>query len=398
MRKMRLFLMTGLMVLGLSITSFAGYDANAEYIARLQKSLVETQEEYDETSEEIEELEAELEDMKSYYEMVTELYEKEMAKSGVKDMNVVIRYQEADNKYTNLKNDLKATKTVNERCASKIESIKEQLSSATERAVAWTGTMSEEDESDEVGKLTHQFKLEKKNGNWYLYSAYRSWTDMMGGQWNYSSVVTDDLDIAFYDSNDICVDDSLNRAESMDTNIEYYWRVNSDLVANNKYYIEFNGIKFAVYAKDYEGSTGNSHSSDMHYGESDYVEDSEYINNIIVYSVNNLPSIEDNNGTWFRDENNRWRYTKSNGESAIQEYVKVNGRWYTMDVNGVMYENCWLVTPNGVKYYCDNSGAMVTGWKEINNNWYYFNEDTSLFVNGVTPDGYTVNNEGVWMR
>lgn len=418
MKKMRLLVMAGLMVFGLSFTSFAGYDANVGYIARLQKSLEDTQREYEETSQEIEDMESQLENMESYYNKMTELYEKEMAKTGVKDMNFIVQYQELDNEYTNLENNLKATKKVNERCLTKIDSIKEQLSSATDKAVAWTGTMSEEDENDEVGKLTYRFSLEKKDGNWYLYSAYRAWTDMMGGQWEYSSIVNDDLDIAMYDSNDDCIDNNLNRAESMDTKTEYYWSVDADLTHNNKYYIEFNGNKYAVYAKDYENNTGNSHSADMHYGETEYVGHSDYKNyvninedsttvytdstngyydsfHVMNYNINDLSSVEDNNGKWYQDENNRWHYTKSNGVDACHEYIKVNGRWYTIDVNGIMFENCWLVTPSGVKYYCDEFGAMAIGWRLIADKWYYFNADNSLFTNGVTPDGYTVSAEGI---
>ena len=39
------------------------------------------------------------------------------------------------------------------------------------------------------------------------------------------------------------------------------------------------------------------------------------------------------------------------------------------------------------------SGAMETGWKQLNGNWYYFQADGSLLRNGTTPDGYKVNKE-----
>lgn len=44
---------------------------------------------------------------------------------------------------------------------------------------------------------------------------------------------------------------------------------------------------------------------------------------------------------------------------------------------------------------------MVTGWNQINDKWYYFNEVSDgtkgkLFLDCVTPDGYIVNKEGVW--
>ena len=39
----------------------------------------------------------------------------------------------------------------------------------------------------------------------------------------------------------------------------------------------------------------------------------------------------------------------------------------------------------------------VTGWKKIQNSWYYFNADGSLLVNGTTPDGYPVGADGKMM-
>ena len=39
---------------------------------------------------------------------------------------------------------------------------------------------------------------------------------------------------------------------------------------------------------------------------------------------------------------------------------------------------------------------MQTGWKQLNGNWYYFQADGSLLRNGTTPDGYKVNQDGIW--
>ena len=39
---------------------------------------------------------------------------------------------------------------------------------------------------------------------------------------------------------------------------------------------------------------------------------------------------------------------------------------------------------------------METGWKQLNGNWYYFQSNGSLLRNGITPDGYKVNQDGIW--
>ena len=41
---------------------------------------------------------------------------------------------------------------------------------------------------------------------------------------------------------------------------------------------------------------------------------------------------------------------------------------------------------------------MQTGWKQLDGNWYYFQADGSLLKNSTTPDGYKVNEEGVWKQ
>ena len=63
----------------------------------------------------------------------------------------------------------------------------------------------------------------------------------------------------------------------------------------------------------------------------------------------------------------------------------------------------WLTDNTGRKYYLDTTmnselGKMVRGWKQIENYYYYFNNDGLLLTNGTTPDGYTVGADGKWFR
>ena len=42
---------------------------------------------------------------------------------------------------------------------------------------------------------------------------------------------------------------------------------------------------------------------------------------------------------------------------------------------------------------------MVTGWKEIQNVWYYFDETTgAMWKGGATPDGNWVGADGAWVH
>ena len=103
----------------------------------------------------------------------------------------------------------------------------------------------------------------------------------------------------------------------------------------------------------------------------------------------------------------------------------VNG-FYT--INKTVEQNVNEVSTNVASletYYFDNEGNMVTGWihtidekwyymehtkslyegkmfelgwKQIQNNWYYFLLDGSMLANSVTPDGYFVDSNGVWIQ
>ena len=119
----------------------------------------------------------------------------------------------------------------------------------------------------------------------------------------------------------------------------------------------------------------------------------------------------------------------------------INGRWYAFGTDGYLksgwvydYElNSWYFTSaesgmqvgwysdtqdNHTYYLEPETGKLVTGWKEIDNAWYYFHTTSasqtrkseepaknllnktkpfgSMYKNEKTPDGYYVNTDGAW--
>ena len=95
---------------------------------------------------------------------------------------------------------------------------------------------------------------------------------------------------------------------------------------------------------------------------------------------------------WFKDGNGKWYYlsTKHDG-------------WFGHAVTGWFFDessNRW--------YYMDDTGAMVTGWRTIDGKSYYFHESYaakagdkpygSMYAGEKTPDGYTVDRNGVWVQ
>ena len=63
-----------------------------------------------------------------------------------------------------------------------------------------------------------------------------------------------------------------------------------------------------------------------------------------------------------------------------------------------MVENNWVLSGDQW-YYLKNGGSMAAGqwvtWKEKS---YYLNQDGTMAMNTVTPDGYRVDENGVWIQ
>ncbi len=135
-----------------------------------------------------------------------------------------------------------------------------------------------------------------------------------------------------------------------------------------------------------------------------------------------------------------------NGDNIEQIFWElINGSWYAFGVDGSLKDgwvydyqlNSWYCTSieNGMKegwyldpqdrytYYLEpETGELAGGWKQINNQWYYFNPTAAsqawkldeatekwtyntkskekpygaMYKNEQTPDGYYVNGDGIW--
>ncbi len=152
----------------------------------------------------------------------------------------------------------------------------------------------------------------------------------------------------------------------------------------------------------------------------------------------------DVSGQWQKTEGDGWKFQKSDGTYATNEWARINGKWYRFNGKGDM-QTGWVLDgdkwyklgsdgamhtgwvkeeADGQWYYLDESGAMVTGWVLINGKWYYLNPVTqgntgwqnteegnwsrkeaesgsrsagALYVGTTTPDGYRVDENGAWI-
>ena len=86
--------------------------------------------------------------------------------------------------------------------------------------------------------------------------------------------------------------------------------------------------------------------------------------------------------------------------------VTINNVSLQVPVQNVYYFNSsgemvtgFVKTSEGKTYFFENAktkdeGRMVVGWKQIQNSWYFFNTDGTMFTNGITPDGYKIGADG----
>lgn len=75
--------------------------------------------------------------------------------------------------------------------------------------------------------------------------------------------------------------------------------------------------------------------------------------------------------------------------------------FYFFNGNGEMVTG-WLSDATGKTYFLETAetseqGKMTRGWKKIAGKDYYFNSDGTLLRNGMTSDGYYVDENGVWV-
>lgn len=119
-------------------------------------------------------------------------------------------------------------------------------------------------------------------------------------------------------------------------------------------------------------------------------------------------------GTWQAGQDGIWRFQKSGGSYAADEWAKINGRWYhfgadsimqtgwlfdkekwyLLHTDGTMLADVWALI-DGKWYYLNPDGTMKCNeWFLYKGKWYYLGSDGSMLTGGKTPDGYQVDSDG----
>ena len=89
--------------------------------------------------------------------------------------------------------------------------------------------------------------------------------------------------------------------------------------------------------------------------------------------------------------------------SAFKKLKKDSGKWI-LDSKGWWYKRAdgtypkadWI-QDKGKWYYFDNEGYMKKGWILWNAKWYYLGENGDMLLDTITPDGYRLDKDGVYI-
>ena len=105
-------------------------------------------------------------------------------------------------------------------------------------------------------------------------------------------------------------------------------------------------------------------------------------NNTIGYG-GSTTTAPDSYGHWVLSRDGSWSFISNNTGSPMYGWIVSKHQWYYIAANG----------------------HMVGGWQKINFAWYYFSPNTvenqptgSLYINKMTPDGYQVDSNGIWVN
>lgn len=77
-------------------------------------------------------------------------------------------------------------------------------------------------------------------------------------------------------------------------------------------------------------------------------------------------------GSWQANETGKW-WQRADGTWPANQWELINNQWF----------------------FFNEGGYMVTGWVNWNGLWYYLGPEGDMWVNRQTPDGFSLNAEGV---
>lgn len=95
---------------------------------------------------------------------------------------------------------------------------------------------------------------------------------------------------------------------------------------------------------------------------------------------------------WTQNSTNDWNWIE--GGDKVTGWKNIENKWYYFDDNGVM-KTGWF-NDKGTWYSLSNSGIMDTGWKKINEKWYHFDSEGKMSIGWINDNDkwYFTNSSG----
>lgn len=112
--------------------------------------------------------------------------------------------------------------------------------------------------------------------------------------------------------------------------------------------------------------------------------------------------MQDEHGWWLRFADSSYPKAEKRGTNGIAyAWEQVNGNWWAFDESGYIKTGWMRDEDYGGWFYFDPEHGMQTGWVLIDGKWCYFHPTSDgrkgiLYVGRLTPDGYYVDENGVW--
>lgn len=99
---------------------------------------------------------------------------------------------------------------------------------------------------------------------------------------------------------------------------------------------------------------------------------------------------------WIQQDDGNWKYYNQDETLRTNGWALSGQKWYYLGNNGEMMRNA-LIEDQGKIYFVESDGAMAANrWVNHNDVYYYAGSDGAFLKSTITPDGYTVDANGIW--
>ncbi len=104
-------------------------------------------------------------------------------------------------------------------------------------------------------------------------------------------------------------------------------------------------------------------------------------------------------GKWIQD-NAGWWFERTDGTYPQNEYEYIDQSWYFFNEHGYMITGLYTNEETGTINYFYTNGAMAeqAGWIELSDGSWIYVKGKNCISDAVTPDGYPMNENGIWQQ